>query len=448
MTFAVGSLVRARGREWIVLPESSAEEELLVLRPLGGTDEEITGIYTPLEEVTAARFEHPDPERDRGNNRAARLLISALRLGFRAGAGPFRSLARIAIEPRPYQLVPLLMALQLDPIRLLIADDVGVGKTIEALLVGRELLDRGEIRSLAVLCPPHLADQWQLAMNDLFHLDAALVLASTASRLERRLPAGDSIFEHHAVTVVSMDFIKSERRRHEFLRTCPEFIIVDEAHTCTASAGRGSQRRHALLKEIAAVADRHLVLVTATPHSGDDAAFRSLLGLLSPDLTELPEDLRGEANRKHRERIAKHLVQRRRGDLDRFLDIETPFPKRESSEEHYTLKKPYRELFDRVLKYCREQVRDGDVGDHRQRVRWWSALALLRALSSSPAAAAATLRRRAAAADTESVSEADEIGRRTVMDLEEDGGDDLDVAPGSQSEDNHRQRLLAMARVA
>ena len=452
MTFAVGSLVRTRGRAWIVLPESSPGEELLVLRPLGGTDDEIVGIYTPLEEVTADELAPPDPTRDRGNHRSGKLLMSALRLGFRAGAGPFRSLARIAIEPRPYQLVPLLMAMQLDPVRLLIADDVGVGKTIEALLIARELLDRGELRSVAVLCPPHLAEQWQRAMVEQFHFEVALVLAGTAGRLERHLPNGESIFEHHPITVVSMDFIKSDRRRYQFLRSCPDLVIVDEAHTCTAGQSRGSQRRHALLQDIAGDPERNLILVTATPHSGNEASFRSLLGLIDPGLLDLPPDLGGELNRKHRERLARHLVQRRRGNLDNFLDTKTPFPKRETAEEHYVLAKPYRELFDRVLAYCREQVRDVEAGRHRQRIRWWSALALLRALSSSPAAAEATLRKRAAPADTETETEADELGRRAVMDLDEDGGDDLDVAPGGQSEarDNeaHRRRLLAMAREA
>src|SRR3954469_15032034 len=158
MNFAVGSLVRARGREWVVLPES--DDELLVLRPLGGTDDEIAGILPALEQVGSATFVLPDPD-DVGDYRSARLLRDALRLGFRSSAGPFRSFGHIAVEPRPYQLVPLLMALKLDPVRLLIADDVGVGKTVEALLVARELLEQGDAQRLAVLCPPHLAEQWQ-----------------------------------------------------------------------------------------------------------------------------------------------------------------------------------------------------------------------------------------------------------------------------------------------
>src|SRR5207245_4466117 len=102
----------------------------------------------------------PDPQA-LGDYRSCRLLRDAVRLGFRSSAGPFRSFAHIGVEPRPYQFVPLLMALKLDPVRLLIADDVGIGKTIEAGLIARELLDRGDASRLAVLCPPHLAEQWQ-----------------------------------------------------------------------------------------------------------------------------------------------------------------------------------------------------------------------------------------------------------------------------------------------
>src|SRR5918999_4858779 len=163
MTYAVGSLVKARGREWVVLPES--EEDLLVLRPLGGTEDEVTGDFLPLETVEPATFDLPDPTR-RGDYLSSRLLRDAVRLGFRSSAGPFRSFARVAVEPRPYQLVPLLMALKLDPIRLLIADDVGIGKTVEALLVARELWDQGDANGIAVLCPPHLAEQWQREMQD------------------------------------------------------------------------------------------------------------------------------------------------------------------------------------------------------------------------------------------------------------------------------------------
>jgi superfamily II DNA or RNA helicase len=453
MTFTVGSLVKARGRDWVVLPDS--DDELLMLRPLGGTDAEITGIYLPLEKVEPATFALPDPAQV-GDYRSARLLRDAVRLGFRSSAGPFRSFARLAFGPRPYQLVPLMMALKLDPVRLLISDDVGIGKTIEAGLVVRELIDRGEADRLAVLCPPQLAEQWQSELRDKFHIEAELVLPSTAARLERGINLGQSLFDIHPFVIVSMDFIKSDKRRIEFFRTCPKLVIVDEAHTCAfGQEQRGRHQRYQLIKGLAADPERHLILVTATPHSGNEGAFRSLLAFLDHDFTELPEDLTGGEHETHRKRLAAHFIQRRRADIRHYMDAETHFPEREEKEETYKLSPEYKRLFDRVLEYARETVIDTTGGQFHQRVRWWSALALLRSLASSPAAAAATLRNRAATIEAETPEEADEIGRRTILDLVGDDTDEgMDVAPGSDpggEEDEaqrNRRKLLDMARAA
>ena len=154
VAYAPGSLVTARGREWVVLPDS--EPDLLVLRPLGGSDDEIAAVFPDLEQVDQARFPAPSPD-DLGDARAAGLLRTALRIGFRSSAGPFRSLASIAVEPRPYQLVPLLMAMRQPTVRMAICDDVGIGKTVESGLIASELLAQGEASGLAVLCPPALA---------------------------------------------------------------------------------------------------------------------------------------------------------------------------------------------------------------------------------------------------------------------------------------------------
>lgn len=447
MSFVPGSLVRARNREWVVLPDS--DDDLVIVRPLGGADVEVTGILTALEPVEPATFSLPDPAQ-LGDFRSARLLRDAMRLGFRSSAGPFRSVANIAVTPRPYQLVPLLMALKLDPVRLLIADDVGIGKTIEASLIAKELLAQGEANRLCVLCPPHLAEQWQAELADKFHIEAELVLASTAAQLERGLPHGRSIFDAHPYTVVSIDFIKSDRRRNDFIRACPKLVIVDEAHTC-ADAGESVRsarhQRHQLVRDLASDDDRHLILVTATPHSGKEGAFRSLLGLLDPAFEQLPDELTGDANRHHREQLARHLVQRRRHDIRHYLETDTSFPDRKDLEATYELSSRYREVFGRVLDYARETVRDPESGGHRQRVRWWSALGLLRALASSPAAAAATMRTRAANADAETVDEADEIGRQAILDLDE-AEDAVDVVPGSDTEDaasSLGKRLRALA---
>ena len=350
------------------------------------------------------------------------------------------------------------MALKLDPVRLLIADDVGIGKTIEACLIARELIDRGEVSRLAVLCPPQLAEQWQAELQDKFHIDAELVLASTASKLERNCRLGQSLFERYPYVIVSTDFIKSDRRRDEFLRTCPELVIVDEAHTCAfAGEGRGGRhQRYQLVSSLAADTSRHLILVTATPHSGNEEAFRSLLTFLEKDFKNLPEELTGKQHEQDRRRLAAHFVQRRRGDIRSYLHADTPFPEREESEQTYKLSADYKRLIDKVMRYARETVVDpDDVNTHHQRVRWWSALALLRSMSSSPAAAVATLRSRASVADTDTVDEADEIGRRTVLDLmDNDTGEGIDLVPGSDIEEEAgdeqkiRRRLLEMAREA
>ncbi len=455
MSFAVGSLVRTRGREWVVLPES--EEDFLLVRPLGGTDDEIAGIHLGLETVEPATLVPPSPD-DLGDHRSGRLLRDAMRLGFRHSAGPFRSLGRIACEPRPYQLVPLLMALRLDPVRLLIADDVGIGKTIEACLIARELLDRGEVQRLAVLCPPHLAEQWQRELQLKFNLEFERVLPSTARRLEQGCAANQSLFELYPYVIVSTDYIKSDRHREDFLRACPELVIVDEAHTCAATSetGWGRHQRHQLLKGLAKDANRHLILVTATPHSGKEEAFRSLLSLLNPEFASLPDDLTGEASRRHRERLAAHLVQRRRADIEHYLKEDTPFPKREELKEDptYRLHPEYQELFRKALRYARETVRDTEGGTFRQRIRWWSVLALLRSLASSPAAAVETLTTRSGGADAETEDEVDAIGRRTVLDaIDDEASEGVDVAPGSDAEEGdeearNRRKLREMAKLA
>lgn len=356
--YAPGTLVTARGREWVVLPGSAAD--FLLLRPLGGDDDTIAGVLPALESVAPASFAPPTTA-DLGNQLSAGLLRTALRIGFRAAAGPLRSLAGIAVEPRQYQLVPLLLAMRQDTVRLLIADDVGIGKTVEAGLVVKELLEQGEANGLAVLCSPALAEQWQDELRNKFGIEAELVLPSTAKRLERGLPIGQSLFDRYPHVVISTDFIKSPKRRDAFVRSAPDLVVVDEAHTCV-SDGSGTtdkqqkQQRYALLQRLAADPGRHLLLVTATPHSGKEEGFRNLIGLLDPALADV--DLEQS---KGRDLLARHMVQRRRHDIRRFLDQETPFPRdRQTKEAPYRLSPDYSELMRQVLEYARESVQGTD----------------------------------------------------------------------------------------
>ncbi|MFD9872889.1 DEAD/DEAH box helicase [[Kitasatospora] papulosa] len=461
LTYSAGSLVAARGREWVVLPESAPD--MLVLRPLGGSDDDIAAVFPTFEEVRPAEFAAPDAD-DLGDQRAAGLLRTALRVGFRSGAGPFRSLASIAVEPRAYQLVPLLMALRQSTVRLLISDDVGIGKTVEAGLIATELLAQGEASRMTVLCAPALAEQWQGELREKFGIDAELVLASTVSRLERGLELGQSLFDKHPYTIISTDFIKSTRHREDFVRHCPDLVIVDEAHTCVspddAQSGNksgSSQLRYELLQRVAADQDRHLLLLTATPHSGKESAFRNLLGLVRPELATV--DLETPAGRA---RLAEHFVARKRADVRQYLTKEdgladdslaerTAFPSdRWMKDEPYKLTPEYRALLDDAIAYAADRVQTaGSQGKREARIAWWSVIALLRSMVSSPEAAAQTLKTRSTAAVARSAEEADILGAPLNHDAADtDTLEGLDVAPGASESENAGARLLALSERA
>lgn len=440
--FMPGNLVRARGREWVV--QSESRRDWLRLRPLGGADDDIIALIPELElqPVEPATFPWPQPEQA-GNHAAALLLRDALRLKLRAGGGPFRSFGNIAVEPRGYQLVPLLMALRLTTVRLLIADDVGIGKTIEAGLIARELMDRGEIARLAVLCPPHLVDQWQTELENRFNLQTVALTSASASRIERDLPHGVSLFDHHPVVVVSLDYIKSERHREYFLSVAPSFLIVDEAHTC-ASSGVGKQLRFELLQRLAKDEDRHLLLLTATPHSGDEAAFYNLLSLLDPRFVALQS--RTSASDPLRQELARHFVQRRRKDIAEW-QAETGdgrgFPRRMKTEVTYQLSGDWGAFFDSVQEYCRELAEDIErEGEGRGRLIWYATLALLRCVASSPAAAVKALTTRLDGSLETDALLADE----RLHDGEADDLDSQDLEPPAQLEEASRlQRLIQEA---
>ncbi len=429
--FMPGNLVRARGREWVV--QSESRRDWLRLRPLGGADGDTIALIPELElqPVEPATFPWPQPEQA-GNHAAALLLRDALRLKLRAGGGPFRSFGNIAVEPRGYQLVPLLMALRLTTVRLLIADDVGIGKTIEAGLIARELMDRGEIARLAVLCPPHLVEQWQSELETRFNLQAVALTSASAARIERDIPHGVSLFDHYPVVVVSLDYIKSERHREHFLAIAPECVIVDEAHTC-ASSGAGKQLRFELLQRLVKDAERHLIMLTATPHSGDEAAFYNLLSLLDPRFIALQN--RTSANDPLRQELARHFVQRRRKDIAEW-QAETGdgrgFPRRMKTEVTYQLSGDWGVFFDSVQDYCRELAETIEQqGEGRGRLIWYATLALLRCVASSPAAAVKALTTRLEG----SLEKDDLLADQRLHDGEADDLDCNDLEPPAQLEE-------------
>ena len=430
--FTPGDLVRLRGREWVVLGEKGGE--VLHVRPLSGSEKDALRVDTSLEPPEPARFEPPDTS-EIGTQAEAQLLADAARLSLRRGAGPIRSAAHLGVEPRAYQLVPLMLALRQLPrtVRLLVADDVGIGKTVEAGMILRELLDRGEIERFCVLCPPHLVQQWTGELAEKFDIDAVAVTSAHAARLERGLPVGKSLFEVHPFTVVSLDYIKSARRNADFVRACPKCVVVDEAHACVGATQSGArQQRYDLLHKLSGDASRHLLLLTATPHSGDRDAFDRLVGLLSDDLgAGVPDTSDQNGRERYFRLLARHYVQRRRPDIEARewnRDSARTFPFHHEREATYTLSGRYDELQGRTLDYCLEQLQRAN-GQSR-RLAYWSTLALMRCVGSSPAAAATALKNRLNngvfnPADLEAIEGA-------VFDEEDGLAADSDVEPNTQ----------------
>ncbi|MCF0221488.1 MAG: DEAD/DEAH box helicase [Fibrobacter sp.] len=393
LKYPLGTLVNIRGREWVVEPCDI--KDCVKLRPLGGTDDETQIVMPEIENSELKSAVFPAPTADQiGRFDSAKLLRDSLKLKLTNAAGPFRSFGHLAFEPRSYQLVPLLMALKMPVVRLLIADDVGIGKTIEAGLIVKELYERGEISKFVVLCPPHLVSQWVCELKEHFNIDAVGVTAKSIAGLEKEVSGTEEFFSHYPASVISLDYIKTDNHREWFKTHIGDdtMLVVDEAHTCCVGGGR--QLRFNLLQELANKPERDIILLTATPHSGDEQAFNNLLSLLKPDfarLDDLSVDHSDAEKRKLREDLGHHLVQRRRIDVINYPG-KASFPERKVKEVTYKLSGEWGEFFKEVREYCVDIASKAEAEKgFKGRMMWYATLALLRCISSSPAAAKCAL---------------------------------------------------------
>ncbi|MGD0745516.1 MAG: SNF2-related protein, partial [Verrucomicrobiota bacterium] len=202
---------------------------------------------------------------------------------------PFRS----GVEVDDYQLDPVVRALSMPRVNLLVADDVGLGKTIEAGLVMQELILRHRARSILIVCPSSIQVQWKEEMRDKFGLDFRIVDSDLLADLRRRRGIHVNPWTHFPRLITSIDYLKRERPMRLFRETLPagdqpayprpyDLMIVDEAHN-VAPSGRGkyatdSQRTGAILT--LAPYFEHKLFLTATPHNGYVESFSALLELL------------------------------------------------------------------------------------------------------------------------------------------------------------------------
>lgn len=370
-----GQLVQVRSRRWVVnevkpssLPVSAMKlpstkpQHLLTLSSIedDGLGEEVQVVWEIepgariIEKVALPEPAAFDPP--------AKLdaFLDAVRWGAASTAdykniqSPFRS----GIEIEDYQLDPVVRAIQMPRVNLLVADDVGLGKTIEAGLVALELIIRHRARKILVVCPSSLQIQWRDQMRDKFGLDFRIVDSNLMRDLRRRRGIHVNPWSHFPRLITSIDFLKRERSLRLFRETLPapgepvyprkyDLLIVDEAHNCAPSGvGRyaaDSQRTQAL-RELAPHFE-HKLFLTATPHNGYRESFSALLELLDNQRFS-----RGtEPNRKQLEAV---MVRRLKSDpsfafnhlgLRRFpprilAPLEVPYTE-EEREIHAALKR-------------------------------------------------------------------------------------------------------------
>jgi superfamily II DNA or RNA helicase len=252
----------------------------------------------------------------------------------RALQSPFRS----GIEIDEYQLDPVVRALSMPRVNLLIADDVGLGKTIEAGLVVQEMILRHRVRSVLIVCPSSLQIQWQEEMRDKFGLEFRIIDSDTISLLRRKRGIHVNPWSHFPRLITSIDFLKRERPLRTFRETLPsgdqptyprayDLLIVDEAHN-VAPSGRGKYATDSMRTDAIRTLTPHFehkLFLSATPHNGYRESFASLLELLDnqrfsrilPDRTQLEAvmvrrmkselKLRWDGSRRFAERVVKHM---------------------------------------------------------------------------------------------------------------------------------------------
>jgi SNF2 family DNA or RNA helicase len=305
-----GQLVTVRQRQWVVsevaksaLPESPLQavnghgQHLVTLSSVedDGLGEDLQVIWE-LEPGAAVieKVALPEPT---GFDPPDRLdaFLDAVRWGAASTAdvkniqAPFRS----GIEIEDYQLDPVVRAIQMPRVNLLIADDVGLGKTIEAGMTVLELIIRHRARRVLVVCPASLLVQWRDQMRDKFGLEFRIVDSDLMRELRRKRGIHVNPWTHFPRLITSIDFLKRERPLRLFKETLPaegesiyprryDVLIVDESHNC-APAGRGKYATDSLRTEairLLAPHFEHKLFLTATPHNGYPESFTALLELL------------------------------------------------------------------------------------------------------------------------------------------------------------------------
>src|SRR5690606_18257209 len=210
-----------------------------------------------------------------------------------------------------------------------------------------------------------------------------------------------------------------------------------EAHTCVGGTERGTQQRFALLQRLAEDQSRHMLLLTATPHSGNQDAYARLLSLLHPELAAEPPASDANALERYRRRLAQHFVQRRRPDIMDNWGASRAFAKPMKLDAPYTLTGDFQRFQEDVLDYCVGVATRSD-GERARRLAFWGTLALMRCVGSSPAAAVSALKNRLAGMADEAALES------AILDEEEGQLTESDVEPATAPDAEEAEALTKL----
>jgi len=387
-TLLPGTEVQARGLRWeVIIADQLGQQTLYRLRCIdGGLRGREVDLLHPFETIEPIvrdlRPERAAPLRHWLVYHQAFLLEQAL--------GPD---ALLAVQPgrlrlEPYQLVPVVRALRMSRVRLLLADSVGLGKTVQAGLILTELIARRLAHRILVVTPAGpLLDQWRTELAERFGLRMHTVDRAALDEVRRSTESGANPFDHIPLGLASIDFLKQDHIVDLLDRASYDVVVIDEAHHCMDVSGgdrEDSQRRR--LADVLARRCDALLLLTATPHDGNDRSFASLCALLDPSLVDHTGDLRGDRYRAHViRRLKRHIVDPATGK-QRFRErVVLPVPVTAEPGRHDSFIALQRALINLIAPQLRRAFRTRSYSDVL------SLLALLKRSVSTVAACRETL---------------------------------------------------------
>jgi superfamily II DNA or RNA helicase len=319
-----------------------------------------------------------------------RLASEAYRIRLAHLFDPYLAISASQIEALPHQITAVYgEMLPRQPLRFLLADDPGAGKTVMAGLLIKELLIRGDLERCLIVAPGSLVEQWQEEMSEKFGLSFDVM---TRDQIEASL-TGNPFIDRNRL-IMRLDMAARSEELQAKLQAAPEWdlIICDEAHRMAASYFGGEvkeTRRHKLGKLLGGVT-RNLLLMSATPHNGKEADFQLFMGLLDADRFEgrFREGV-------HKADVSDMMRRLTKEELFRF-DGTKLFPERIARTAAYELSPEEADLYQAVTTYVREEMNKADrSGDGGRRTSVGFALQILqRRLASSPAAIHRSLERR------------------------------------------------------